>query len=283
MNSFSKTNFFVFIGVAAAHATLIGGLSCVKATPDLSPENLIFIEILSESVEVTPEKEQEIQPVVVSELPAPDNEETLPETAEIVPAEIPALAPLPSPEKTNYILEAAHDSASGKDGEVRGDGLNAAEKIIETPPANSEAPQETPQKEISFSQNLPAATSPVETNDSAGEKIGKQGLPDAAREGEFGNNGAGGDSATATVRYRRKVAPKYPRADRIAGRSGTVVLLLEIDADGKLTGVRIKHSSGFRSLDAAAIQAARASKYLPAHNGERHVSSLAEASYTFSR
>lgn len=281
MTSFSGANFFVFLSVAFAHATLIGGLSCLETASPAREEKLIFVEFIS-PIEPPPEPEELRQNVTPAH---PEESASTPESTETVALEIPAaVLPPPPPTLPDYTLETAHDAASGKDGEVRGDGTDAAEKIApaEQTPAVEVPTQETPAPE----ENLPKPTNNSdvgENEESGGEKIGKQGLREATREGEFGNNGAGGDSATATVRYKRRVAPKYPRADRIAGRTGTVILLLEIDASGRLQNLSIKQSSGFRSLDAAAVQAARASKYLPAHDGERYVPSRAEASYTFSR
>lgn len=287
MTASSPARISVFFVVAAAHAALIGGLSCLEATPVSPREELIVLEFIPEP-EVVPEPEPEkpTEMLAGNEDAAP--EEALPETTEIAATELPAETLPPPPARTDYVLEDSHDAAAGKDGEVRGDGLDAAEQVAETQiatkPENAGQtiePAENPPAEIAAKTPL-APQADAETV-SGGEKIGKQGLTEATREGSFGNEGAGGDSATATVRYRRRVTPKYPRADKLAGRTGTVILLLEIDENGKLLNVSIRQSSGSRSLDAAAIQAARASKYLPAHDGERAVASRAEASYTFSR
>lgn len=275
MPSFSWTKIFVFIGVALSHASLIGGLICLEGASPKPPEKLILLELISEP---KPEAEPEPEPEIPSEAPAAETagDEEPAETslaAEAVAPEPPPAIPETLPE---YQLEEVRDSASGNDGIVRGDALDAGEKIEEAPEPDTPA-ETTP--EIADS----AVGAELPEKESAAKQIGKQGDATATREGEFGSGGTGGDSADATVRYRHRVAPKYPRADARAGRTGTVVLLLEIDETGELRNVRVKRSSGSRTLDAAAIRAARASKYFPAHNGERPVASRAEASYTFAR
>lgn len=287
MTASFPTRISVFFVVAAAHAALIGGLSCLKATPASPREELIVLEFIPEP-ELVPEPEPEKPAETLAgneESTAP--EEALPETTEIAATEFPAET-LPPPQEADYILETSRDSAAGQDGDTHGDGLNAAKQVAESNAPSTElnaAGTET-------AEILPAKSdceSPAETQadnaptETGGEKIRKQGSETSSREGTFGSDGAGGDSATATIRYRRHVTPKYPRVDKLAGRTGTVILLLEIDETGKLLNVSIRQSSGSRSLDAAAIQAARASKYLPAHDGNRPISSRAEASYTFSR
>lgn len=275
MASFSKTKFFVFCSVTSAHVALIGGLSCVETQTEPVSEKFILVEFV-------PEEKPPLPPPPPDELPV-DNANA-PEAAEVSAAEMPAEAPpppMPSPE--DYVLESSRDSAPGKDGEVFGDAPDAAEKKAVSAPEQTEPALDATR--ACEKKEAPADPDPEskETPEAGGKTIGKQGLKNAQQDGKFGSGGSGGDSATSTVRYKRRVAPKYPRADKLAGRTGTVILLLEIDAEGKLLNVSIRRSSGSRSLDAAAIQAARASKYLPAHDGERHIPSRAEASYTFSR
>lgn len=266
MVSFSSTKILVFLGVAFTHASLIGSLSCLGNSKFSPEEEFIFLELVEpEKPELLPEEDS----VKSGNGNTPDEipeEAVEPEENTIESAPPPPVLALP-----DYQLETSHDSASGSDGLVRGDAPDAGEQVAE-----EETRQEEPSVPAKSDALLPA-------KENTAKELGKQGEKTATREGKFGSGGNGGDSLTATVRYQRRVAPKYPRADRIAGRTGTVILILEIDANGELTDVRIKQSSGSRSLDAAAIRAARASRYLPAHDGERAVPSRAEASYTFSR
>ena len=278
MPSSPWTKVFVFIGVALSHASLVGGLVCLGGASPTPPENFILLELVSEpKPEAEPEPEPETEASAEAAAVEVAGDEVPAETSPAAEASVPEPPPPASPESIpEYQLEETHDSASGNDGIIHGDAPDAGEKIEvlsepDTPaeavpePTEAEAGIETPEKEA------------------AAKQIGKQGDATATREGEFGSGGSGGNSADATVRYRHRVAPKYPRTDARAGRTGTVVLLLEIDENGELLSVRVKRSAGSRTLDAAAVQAARASKYFPAHNGERPVASRAEASYTFAR
>lgn len=70
-----------------------------------------------------------------------------------------------------------------------------------------------------------------------------------------------GDAAHAT--WRNRVRPSYPAAARAAGRSGRVLIVVNVNALGRATGARVTQSSGVASLDQAALSAARASTYHP--------------------
>ena len=274
MPSFSWTKAFVFIGVALSHASIIGGLVCLEGASPTPPEKFILLELVSE-----PEPEPEPKAETPTEAPAAEatGDEVPAETSLAAEAVAPESPPPAAPEAIpEYQLEEARDSASGNDGIVRGDAPDAGEKIEEAPEPDTPARATPAPAETDAGTELPEKKADA-------KQIGKQGDATATREGEFGSGGSGGNSADATVRYRHRVAPKYPRADARAGRTGTVILLLEIDENGDLLSVRVKRSSGSRTLDAAAVQAARASKYLPAHDGERPIASRAEASYTFAR
>lgn len=57
--------------------------------------------------------------------------------------------------------------------------------------------------------------------------------------------------------------PGYPSAARTARQAGQVLIIVNVNALGQCTGARISQSSGFPSLDQAALSAARASSYNP--------------------
>ena len=66
------------------------------------------------------------------------------------------------------------------------------------------------------------------------------------------------DVAEYLDRWRRRVervgTTHFPTAARLSGRSGTPIIEVTIDADGRLAGARIEHSSGAAELDDAAIR-----------------------------
>jgi protein TonB len=93
---------------------------------------------------------------------------------------------------------------------------------------------------------------------SAPQKTGTPvGNPGPATTGKPGR----GDAAHAT--WRNRVRPSYPGAARAAGQAGRVLIVVNVNALGRATGARIYKSSGYASLDQAALSAARASTFNP--------------------
>jgi protein TonB len=80
-------------------------------------------------------------------------------------------------------------------------------------------------------------------------------------------------------RIRSKInrAKSYPRAERVAGVTGTVTLRLTISRDGQIVGLSVVQGSGSDALDAAAVAAVRRAGRLPNAPGE-----LEQDKYTFS-
>ena len=57
--------------------------------------------------------------------------------------------------------------------------------------------------------------------------------------------------------------PKYPPAAARSGIEGTVILIIDVDANGKVTNVSVEKSSRNRDLDRAAMEAARKWSFSP--------------------
>jgi protein TonB len=81
--------------------------------------------------------------------------------------------------------------------------------------------------------------------------------------------GGGGDPKKLLRKYLRQVAQAirkdyaYPRAARRIGVEGEAVVLITIDAQGKVVGVELSQSSGHKVLDEAALEAARSVAQVP--------------------
>lgn len=73
--------------------------------------------------------------------------------------------------------------------------------------------------------------------------------------------------------YLRNPAPRYPLAARRAGEQGTVTLRVLVARDGLPMRVELERSSGSRHLDAAALEAVRAWRFVPARRGSDPVES----------
>ncbi len=81
-------------------------------------------------------------------------------------------------------------------------------------------------------------------------------------------------------RLLRAVEPAYPEEARKAGIGGTVVLYLELDAQGKVTDARVV-SSIAPALDEASLAAARKLVFAPARQGGKPVPSSVDYAFTF--
>jgi protein TonB len=82
-------------------------------------------------------------------------------------------------------------------------------------------------------------------------------------------------------RFLHRVEPVYPPRAQRAGLEGTVQLRLRLSAGGRLLGAEVIGGSGSPTLDAAALEAARASRYEPARFDGAPVASETEATYRF--
>jgi protein TonB len=116
---------------------------------------------------------------------------------------------------------------------------------VETPP-----PQDPPP--------VQATTEP----DPAPEQPAMPAQPEAPPAAPSNNTGA----MRSAVMADGCATPQYPTAALRNGETGTVTLALLIGADGHVTQSRIEHSSGYRDLDKAAVNALSMCKFKPAMN-----------------
>lgn len=85
----------------------------------------------------------------------------------------------------------------------------------------------------------------------------------------------------APPRSRRAIRPEYPKGARQRGEQGNVILEIEIGADGVCVAAKVAVSCGFAELDAAAVKAALAARFVPAKAGNSPVSSVARLTLSF--
>lgn len=64
-------------------------------------------------------------------------------------------------------------------------------------------------------------------------------------------------SSELSLACPQRTPPNYPAASRRAGERGRVVLRVELDEAGQITGVKIKESSGHKRLDEAGLAAVK--------------------------
>lgn len=75
---------------------------------------------------------------------------------------------------------------------------------------------------------------------------------------------------TEFPRERERIEPIYPPALRAQGIEGTVIVEVDIDAEGNVVDARLKRATGLE-FDEAALRALRGSKYYPAKRGDQPV------------
>ncbi|WP_439598743.1 energy transducer TonB [Falsiroseomonas sp.] len=97
---------------------------------------------------------------------------------------------------------------------------------------------------------------------------------------------AGGEALGAVVPARQlggaaNPPPEYPYASRIRNERGRVTLRVEIDAIGRVADVQVLNSTGFPTLDEAAIRAVRAWRFEPAQRDGVPVFSTTSIGITF--
>lgn len=78
-----------------------------------------------------------------------------------------------------------------------------------------------------------------------------------------------------------KPAPSYPPDALRNGETGKVVVRIEVGADGEPTAVSVVARSGSRSLDRAAVQAAKRWRFRPAQQNGRAVAAAVEVPIAF--
>ena len=68
--------------------------------------------------------------------------------------------------------------------------------------------------------------------------------------------------------------PFYPAAARRRGMQGQVLLQVEVNVRGKVSNIKLKHSSGYRVLDESAISTVSHWRFVPAKSGGEAVRSV---------
>jgi periplasmic protein TonB len=96
-----------------------------------------------------------------------------------------------------------------------------------------------------------------------------------AGESSFGvGGGPGGGGSLASADYDANPPPPYPARARRLGEQGTVTLRILVAADGSVANAKIAHSSGFDTLDRAALETVRTRwRFVPARRAGAPVKS----------
>lgn len=102
--------------------------------------------------------------------------------------------------------------------------------------------------------------------------------------GDGGSAGRGGPPGLsfAQASYAYNPKPKYPETARKEGWEGTVLLRVLVDREGKSRSIEISRSSGFDTLDQAAMETVKSWRFHPAHYGNGLVESWVKVPIVFS-
>ena len=101
---------------------------------------------------------------------------------------------------------------------------------------------------------------------------------------EFSLDSASMMVSTQNARFSRKVEPRYPEAARAAHIQGRVLLEATIGVDGKARDIQVLEVIGVNGLgcEEAAVQALKASQFVPAMQGKIAISQRIRIPYRFS-
>lgn len=82
--------------------------------------------------------------------------------------------------------------------------------------------------------------------------------------------------------YLQNPPPAYPLMSRRRGEKGTVMLRVYVSAQGEAESVQVRTSSGYASLDTAALEAVRRWRFVPARQGTQPVAAFVIVPIVFS-
>jgi protein TonB len=110
---------------------------------------------------------------------------------------------------------------------------------------------------------------------SSGDSMDHGNSPRGTGSGAIGSGSGTGDGSgfeagviVAHAEYGMNPAPKYPARARRREQQGTVILRVQVGADGSVMRVEVAESSGYTALDDAALQSVRARwRFVPARRG----------------
>lgn len=183
----------------------------------------------------------------LAEMPPHEEPEPLAEEPPSPVPEPPEPMPIPPPESTPAPETLPEPEAPVPDAEP-------------TPPPSAPTPSAPTKPAATPATSKPsarAASSPAANKVPGGKAAG------GGARGGLGATGMGWDTE-ARPAYRHNPPPAYPPAALRARRQGTVIVRVEVSAEGRALDVRLCSGSGFADLDAAALQAVRRWRFEPA-------------------
>ncbi len=148
--------------------------------------------------------------------------------------------------------------------------------------AFAEIPTPAPSTTVAIAvPSSPPTDSPSTTN--ARQKSRKSLPPSTVIHPPGAGATGGGNILSTPARYVRCPAPLFPDEARKAGLAGTVLLLAEIDENGRPLAVAVRRSSGHEVLDQAALRAVRNWQFVPARSHGKNIGTRLEIPIRFAK
>jgi len=129
----------------------------------------------------------------------------------------------------------------------------------------------------------------VATGDTHADRSGSHGQGSSAGDDNGGKSGPGVLQSTefrlpslTKASVKAKVEPVYPPEARRRGLEGEVRVRVKITDSGRVEAAEVLRSSGYASMDKAALEAARRMSFNPARRGGDTVSDVANITFRFS-
>ncbi len=95
------------------------------------------------------------------------------------------------------------------------------------------------------------------------------------------SRGGGGGPGYVPPQFLMRYKPPYPDEARAQKIEGTVLLLVSVDASGRVVSAQLSRGCAHEVLDRAALAAVRAWRFVPAHQGDQAVSATVEVPIRF--
>lgn len=220
----------------------------------------------------TPAQEPTQEPV--QEPPQKSAQEPLQEKAPIEPETSPSAAP-PTETQDQITTDVEKEIPLAVEPETKPAVTPSAtppETPQTTPPEPAPLPAPAPVSPLSTSPQTTVAVSltPTTRQTSKGDASG--------RSSPFALTNTIDDALPITPaqvdpNYLHRPNPVYPAASKRLRETGTVLLLVSLDAAGEVRDIKIQTTSAYQRLDQAALEAVRQWRFIPASKGQQPVAS----------
>ncbi|MGB8169752.1 MAG: energy transducer TonB [Chthoniobacteraceae bacterium] len=127
----------------------------------------------------------------------------------------------------------------------------------------------------------PRTTAAATPRGKTGEKRGIGGSANGRSLTETGTGTRGSRAGYVPPQYRVRYKPSYPEGARALRLEGTVLLLVAVDANGRVKGATIRQSCGHKLLDRTALSSVQSWRFDPGRMNGVAIDAQVEVPLTF--